>query len=73
MRNITENREGMFELDTGRFRDPQSGEFEPGGPPPDFDDGVDRFRAADGQFKDRSADLFDEKEEVRTGSLDPMG
>lgn len=38
--DVTPNREDNFELDTGRFRDPDSGEFEPGSPPPDLDEEV---------------------------------
>lgn len=70
---ITDNREHLFELDTGRFRNDETGMFEPGGAPPDLDETVDRFRAEDGRFKDRAADLFDEEAEVMQDSLDPMG
>lgn len=70
---ITDNREHLFELDTARFRDPETGVFEPGSAPPDLDETVDRFRAEDGRFKDRAADLMDEEKEVIQDSLDPMG
>lgn len=70
---ISDGREALFERDTGRFRDPDDGRFEPGGAPPDLDTDVDRYRAKNGQFKGRSADLYDEVEEVRRGSLDPRG
>jgi hypothetical protein len=66
-------REDHFELETGQFRDPATGRFEPGGPPPDYDPGSDRYRAADGRFKPRSADLFDEPAEVRLDQLYPEG
>lgn len=71
--DLDDNREDHFEIDTGQFRDPESGEFESGGAPPDYDADTDRFRAENGEFKDRSTDLFDEVEEVRQDSLDPMG
>lgn len=62
--DITEDREEFFEIETGQFRDPDTGEFEDGGPPPDYDGEANRYRGADGEFKTRSADLFDEEEEV---------
>lgn len=71
--DITKNREGNFSRESARFHDPDTGEFEAGSPPPDLDTDVDRYRAVDGKFKSRSADLFDEPEEVRLGSLDPEG
>lgn len=71
--DVTPNREDDFELDTGRFRDPDSGEFEPGSAPPDLDEDVDRYRAEDGQFKDSADDLYDEPEEVSIDSLEPEG
>lgn len=70
---ITPDRTDHFDLETGQFRDPETGTFEPGGPPPDYDAAADRFRAVDGQFKSRTADHFDEPAEVRLDSLDPMG
>ena len=69
---VSENREDAFELDTGRFRD-EDGEFETGSPPPDYDGDVDRYRAADGRFKSRSSDLFDESMEAMSESLEPDG
>lgn len=71
--DITENREEHFNRESGRFHDPDTGEFEEGGPPPDLDEEVDRYRAEDGKFKSRSADLFDEYEEVIKDSLEPEG
>lgn len=68
-RGVSANRESNFERETGRFRDPEHGVFEEGSPPPDLDRGVDRFRAADGRFKDRSADLFDEPLEASEDDL----
>lgn len=70
---VTENREGFFELGTGRFRDPSNGEFEPGSPPPDYGNRSNRYRAKNGQYKTRSADLYDEPEEVRLDALWPEG
>lgn len=69
---VSENREDQFELSTGRFRG-GDGSFEPGSPPPDFDTSTRRYRAKDGKFKNRSQDLYDEKEEVRKDSLAPLG
>lgn len=71
--NVTPNRTDHFELETGQFRAPDSGRFEPGGPPPDFDQEVRRYRADSGRFKTRPADHFDEPAEVRQRSLEPRG
>lgn len=60
--------ESDFELETGRFRG-ETGNFVVGSPPPDYDAGPNRFRAEDGQFKDRSADLYDEMNERRFDDL----
>ena len=70
---ITENREGNFDIESGRFHNPETGQFEEGSPPPDLDEEVDRFRAKDGKFKSSSADLYDEYEEVIKDSLEPEG
>lgn len=72
-RRVSESRESEFDLETGRFRDPETGRFEPGGSPPDYDERANRFRDENGRFKDRSADLFDEPEEVRRDALFPRG
>lgn len=48
--------EQSFGNDTGRYRQP-NGQFATGGPPQDYDGGVDRFRGQDGRFKSRSRDL----------------
>lgn len=69
---VSKNREGMFDLSAGRFRD-DMGMFEPGSPPPDYDDVTDRYRAVDGKFKKRSRDLYDEKDEVRFDDLSYPG
>ena len=71
--SITPDRTGNFGLKTGQFRAPETGAFEPGGPPPDYDPTADRFRAKSGEFKDRPADHFDEPAEVRLDSLEPRG
>jgi hypothetical protein len=72
--DITDNREPNFELLTGQFRDPDTGEFEQGGPPPDYDLEANRFRSDEtGQFKPRAADYFDEPREVRLDALWPEG
>lgn len=49
--------EQSFGLDTGRYRDPDDGEFVDGSPPPDYNASAKRFQAQDGEFKDRSFDL----------------
>ena len=72
--DITPDRTDHFSLATGQFRDPATGEFEPGGAPPDADLTVDRYRSdVTGQFKSRPADHFDEPAEVRLDSLEPEG
>lgn len=72
--NVTPNRTDHFSLATGQFRDPATGEFEPGGAPPDADLRVDRYRSSvTGRFKESPADHFDEPAEVRLGSLEPKG
>lgn len=72
--DVTPNRTAHFSLETGQFRDPDTGTFEPGGAPPDADLRVDRYRSTvSGQFKDSPADHFDEPAEVRTHSLEPQG
>lgn len=43
----------MFDLDSGRYFDDDTGEFVEG-PPKDYDPETNRFRAQDGAFKDRS-------------------
>jgi len=68
-----ENREEHFEIETGQFRDPDTGEFEEGGPPPDYSEEANRYRAEDGEFKERSADLYDERAEVVFDDLDFEG
>lgn len=73
LEDVSENRESDFNIESGRFHDDETGEFEPGSPPPDLGTSVDRYRAEDGKFKGRSKDLFDEPEEVRLGSLEPEG
>lgn len=70
---VDESREGHFDVEAGRFRDPASGAFEVGSPPPDYDPAANRFRAENGKFKGRSSDLYDEPEEVRRHSLEPRG
>lgn len=70
---ITSDREGHFEKRTGRFHDPETGRFEPGRSPPDFDERANRFRGRDGRFKGRSKDLYDEPREVQQGALWPQG
>lgn len=70
---IRDNRESDFDLEVGQFRNPSSGRFELGRAPPDYGHDAKRFRANDGQFKDRSADLFDEPAEVMSDTLDPEG
>jgi len=71
--DIRPNREADFNKLSGRFHDPVSGEFEAGRPPPDLDPAARRYRAKDGRFKKSSSDLYDEAEEVRQNSLDPLG
>ena len=73
LRRISDNREGQFELETGRFRDPYTGQFEPGGSPPDFDERTHRYRGRDGRFKTRAVDLYDERREVEERALWPFG
>lgn len=68
-----DSREGHFDVEAGRFRDPSTGVFEAGSPPPDYAPEANRFRAEDGKFKARSSDLYDEPEEVRRNSLAPRG
>lgn len=70
---IRDNREEDFSLSTGRFRNPQTGEFERGGSPPDYGSEANRYRAENGQFKSRSADLYDEPAEVRFDDLGRQG
>ena len=70
---IRDNREGDFALSTGRFRNPQTGEFEDGSSPPDYDSEANRYRAENGQFKSQSADLYDERAEVRFDDLGRQG
>ena len=70
---IRDNREGDFSLSTGRFRNPETGEFEDGSSPPDYDSEANRYRAENGQFKSRSADLYDERAEVRFDDLGRQG
>ncbi len=36
------NREDHFEIETNQFRDPDTGEFEEGGPPPDYSEEANR-------------------------------
>lgn len=71
--NIESNREDHFSLDVGRFRDPDTGKFEVGSPPPDYSSEADRYRAEDGRFKSRSSDLYDEPKEVKENALWPEG
>lgn len=70
---VSKNREPHFNKKTGRFHNPETGEFEPGSPPPDLDPRADRYRAKNGRFKKRSADLYDEREEERQHELWPRG
>jgi hypothetical protein len=70
---VTPHRESNFNRASGRFHDPDTGAFEIGGPPPDLDPSVDRYRAKDGRFKKRAADLYDEPDEARMGELWPRG
>lgn len=70
---VTENREGNFDVESGRFHDPESGRFESGSPPPEWDGRGRRYRAENGQWKDRPADHFDERAEVNEDSLEPRG
>lgn len=69
---VSRNREHRFDRASGRFHGPD-GQFEPGSPPPDLDPSVDRYRAKDGRFKKRSADLYDERAEVRDHDLRHRG
>ena len=71
--DIRDNREGDFSLSTGRFRNPETGEFERGRSPPDYDSEANRYRAENGQFKSQSADLYDEPAEVRFDDLRGQG
>lgn len=70
---VTDNREEHFNTQSGQFHNPHTGRFEPGGPPPDYDSRTDRYRAKNGQFKKRSSDLYDEREEERRNRLWPRG
>jgi len=70
---IRDNREGDFSLSTGRFRNPETGEFEDGSSPPDYDSETNRYRGENGQFKSQSADLYDEPAEVRFDDLGRQG
>jgi len=70
---LRDNREGDFSLSTGRFRNPETGEFEDGSSPPDYDSETNRYRAESGQFKVQSADLYDEPAEVRFDDLGRQG
>jgi hypothetical protein len=70
---LRDNREGDFSLSTGRFRNPETGEFEDGSSPPDYDSEANRYRAENGQFKSQSADLYDERAEVRFDDLGRQG
>lgn len=71
--SITENRERHFSRRSGRFHDPDTGEFERGSAPEDLDSDVNRYRGESGRFKKRAADLYDEPEEVKQDSLEPRG
>lgn len=71
--DVTEDRTDHFNLETGQFHDPETGLFEPGGPPPEYGQSTNRYRAADGQFKSRPADHYDESLEVALDSLEPRG
>lgn len=67
--------EQSFGIESGRYRNPESGEFHDGSPPTDYDSEVDRFRANNGRFKNRSKDLgmgedFDAPEEDARNSFD---
>lgn len=70
---VSDNREDAFDRESGRFHDPETGRFEPGGAPPDLDGSVDRYRAEDGSFKESPQDLYDERAEVMADSLQPRG